>query len=156
VTSVDPDLPFGELTSLQSLLDRSIDQPRFRTTLLAAFAVAALILAAVGVFGLMSYSVTTRTREIGIRLALGAQPRQVLVSIMREGLALALMGITIGLGAAIAAVRVIASFLFGVGAGDPLTFVAVAFLLLVVALSASYVPSRRALRVDPIAALRAD
>jgi putative ABC transport system permease protein len=156
MTSVDPELPFGEITTLQDVLDRSVDQPRFRATLLASFAVAALILAAVGVYGLMSYSVATRTREFGIRLALGAQPGQVLVSVMREGLVLALAGIGIGLGAAFLAVRVIASFLFGVDAGDPLTFVAVASLLLVVALAASYVPSRRALRVDPIAALRAD
>jgi putative ABC transport system permease protein len=156
VKSVDPELPVDELMTLQGVLDRSIDQPRFRATLLASFAVAALILAAVGVFGLMSYSVTARTRELGIRLALGAQPRQVLVSIMREGLVLALAGIGIGLAMAFLAVRVIASFLFSVSAADPVTFAAVASLLLVVALTASYVPARRALRVDPIAALRAD
>jgi putative ABC transport system permease protein len=156
LTSVDPELPFGELTTLQGVLDRSVDQPRFRATLLMSFAVAALILAAVGVYGLMSYSVASRTREIGIRMALGAQPRQVLGSVIREGLVLALAGVGIGLGAAFLSMRVIASFLFGVGAGDPLTFAAVASLLLVVALAASYFPSRRALRVDPMAALRAD
>ena len=116
----------------------------------------ALLLAAVGVYGLMSFSVVARTREIGIRLALGAQPRQILIGIMREGLLLALAGIAIGLAIAVLAARVIASFLFAVGAGDPLTFAAVALLLLVVALAASYIPSRRALRVDPIAALRAE
>jgi putative ABC transport system permease protein len=125
-------------------------------TLLASFATAALILAAVGIYGLVSYTVASRTREFGIRLALGAQPSQVLGSVMREGLGLAVAGIGIGLGAAFLAVRLIASFLFGVGAGDPATFAAVAALLLVVALAACYVPSRRALRVDPIAALRAD
>ena len=101
-------------------------------------------------------SVTSRTREIGIRVALGAQPRQVLLSMIREGLVLAVAGVAIGLGAAALAARVIASFLFGVGAGDPLTFVVVASLLLVVALAASYLLSRRALRVDPMTALRAD
>ncbi len=156
LSSVDPELPFGEITTLQGVLDRSVDQPRFRATLLGSFAAAALILAAVGVYGLMSYSVTTRTRELGIRLALGAQPRQLLFNIMREGLALGFAGTVLGLAAAFVSVRVISSFLFGVGAGDPLTFTAVALLLLLVIMSASYVPSRRALRVDPIAALRAD
>ena len=156
LTAVDPELPFGEITTLQGALDRSVDLPRFRATLLAAFAAAALILAAVGVYGLMSHAVASRTREFGIRLALGAQPGQVLASVMRQGLTLALTGIGIGLGAAFLAVRVIASFLFGVSAGDPATFAAVAALLLGVALAASYVPSLRALRVDPIAALRAE
>jgi putative ABC transport system permease protein len=126
LTSVDPELPFGEITTLQGVLDRSVDQPRFRATLLGSFAVAAVILAAVGLYGLMSYSVSTRTRELGIRLALGAQPRQVLLSIMREGLALGVAGTALGLAAAFVSVRVISSFLFGVGAGDPLTFAAVA------------------------------
>jgi putative ABC transport system permease protein len=156
LASVDPEMPFGEITTLQGVLDRSVDLPRFRATLLASFAAAALILAAVGVYGLMSYSVATRTREFGIRLALGAQPGQVLANVMREGLVLALAGIGLGLGSAYLAARLIESFLFGVGAGDPVTFVLVAGLLLAVALAASYVPSRRALRVDPIAALRAD
>ena len=156
LASLDSELPFGEITTLQGVLDRSVDQPRFRATLLASFAAAALILAAVGVYGLISYSVGMRTRELGIRLALGAQPRQVLVSIMREGLVLGLLGTALGLGIAFAAVRVISSFLFGVTEGDPLTFGGVALLLLLVTLTASYIPSRRALRVDPIAALRAD
>ena len=156
LSSADPELPFGEISTLQDALDRAVDLPRFRMTLLASFAAAALILAAVGIYGLVSYTVASRTREFGIRLALGAQPSQVLGSVMREGLGLAVAGIGIGLGAAFLAVRLIASFLFGVGAGDPATFAAVAALLLVVALAACYVPSRRALRVDPIAALRAD
>jgi len=115
-----------------------------------------VLLAAVGVYGLMSHSVSERTREIGIRVALGAQPRQVLLRIIREGLVLALLGIGAGLGGALLAGRVITSFLYGVGSADPLTLAAVAVLLLAVALAASYIPSRRALRVDPIAALRAD
>ncbi|MEO7272023.1 MAG: ADOP family duplicated permease, partial [Vicinamibacterales bacterium] len=156
VVTLDPDLPADEITSLQTVLDRSVDQPRFRATLIGAFAIAALLLAAVGVYGLMSHSVTERTRDIGIRIALGAQPWQVLAGIMKEGLVLALAGIGIGLASALLAVRVIASFLYGVGAADPLTLGSVALLLLIVALAASYIPSRRALRVDPIAALRGD
>ena len=121
VAAVDPELPADEITTLQSVLDRSVEEPRFRATLIGAFAIAALLLAAVGVYGLMSHSVTERTREIGIRVALGAQPWQVLGGIMREGLVLALAGIAIGLAGALLAVRVIASFLYGVAATDPLT-----------------------------------
>jgi putative ABC transport system permease protein len=156
VTALDPDLPADEISTLQTVLDRAVDEPRFRATRLGAFAVAALLLAAVGVFGLVSHSVTERTREIGIRVALGAQPGQVLRALMREGLILALTGIGIGLAGALLAARVIATFLYGVGTTDPLTLGSVALLLLLVALAACYVPSRRALRVDPITALRAD
>jgi putative ABC transport system permease protein len=156
VAALDPDLAADEITTLQTVLDRSVDEPRFRATLLGAFAVTALLLAAVGVYGLVSQSVTERTREIGIRIALGAQPRQVLGALVREGLVLALAGIGLGLIGALLAVRVIASFLYGIGASDPVTLGSVALLLLFVALAASYIPSRRALRVDPMAALRAD
>ncbi|HEY7058824.1 MAG TPA: FtsX-like permease family protein, partial [Vicinamibacterales bacterium] len=135
---------------------RSVDEPRFRTLLIGIFAVLALLLAAVGVYGLISYSVTQRTREIGIRVALGARPRQVLYPVVREGVALALTGVAIGLAGALVTTRVLSAFLFGVGATDPVTFAAVSALLLVIALAASYVPSRRALRVDPLTALRAE
>jgi putative ABC transport system permease protein len=124
--------------------------------LISAFAVVALALAAVGVFGLISFSVTQRTREIGIRIAMGATPRQLLGPMMREGLTLAVTGIGIGLIGALLVSRLLASFLFGVGATDPLTFAAVAAMLLTVALLATYVPARRALRVDPITALRVE
>ena len=133
----------------------SIAEPRFRTLLLAGFALTALVLASIGVYGLISYSVAQRTREIGIRVALGAQPRQVTAPIVREGIVLALMGIGLGLGGALAATRLLSSFLFGVEATDPLTFAAVAALLLGVALLASYIPSRRASKIDPLDALRA-
>jgi putative ABC transport system permease protein len=156
LAAVDPALSFGDTSSLQDILDRSVEEPRFRATLVGAFAGLALLLAAVGVYGLISYTVTQRTREIGIRVALGAAPRQVLGSIVREGLTLAVMGIAIGLAAALIAARAVSSLLFGVGASDPLTFAAVAVLLLVIAAAASYIPSRRALRIDPIIALRAE
>ena len=156
LAAIDPDLPPGDVQTLQDLLDNSIAQPRFRTLLVTAFALVALLLAAVGVYGLISYSVAQRTREIGIRMALGARPRQVLGQIMREGLTLALAGVGLGLIGALLAARVISTFLFGVQASDPLTFGSVALILLAVACLASYVPSRRALNVDPVRALRAD
>jgi putative ABC transport system permease protein len=124
--------------------------------LLGGFAGTALLLAAVGVYGLISYSVAQRTREIGIRVALGARPVQVVGPIVREGMTLAGIGVALGLAGSVAATRLIAAFLFEVEATDPGTFFAVAVLLLGVALLASYVPSRRALGVDPLTALRAE
>jgi len=156
VTSIDPDLPLVDVMTLQSVMDRSVDDPRFRTILIGLFALLALVLAAVGVYGLISYSVTQRTREIGIRVALGAQPRQVLTPVIREGIVLALSGIAIGLAGAFVLTRLLASFLFGIAATDPMTFASVSLLLIIVALLASYIPSRRALRVDPLIALRAE
>jgi predicted permease len=155
LATIDPDLPFTDIKTLQFYVDRAVEEPRFRAILIAAFAVLALVLAAVGVFGLISYSVTQRTREIGIRVALGASPRQVLLAVVREGLTLAVVGIIVGLVGAALATRALSAFLFGVGTTDPATFSAVALLLLVVALAASYIPSRRALKVDPVVALRA-
>jgi putative ABC transport system permease protein len=156
MTAIDPDLPFSDIGSLQSEVDSNVADPRFRAIVIGIFALLALALAAVGVYGLISYTVAQRTREIGIRVALGAAPRQVLVPVMREGIVLALAGIGIGLVGAFAATKALSAFLFGVGASDPLTFGGVALLLLVVALAASYIPSRRALRVDPVVALRAE
>jgi putative ABC transport system permease protein len=156
LAEIDPDLPFGDVLPLQSTVTRNVEQQRFRAIMVALFAGLALLLAAVGVYGLISYTVTQRTREIGIRVALGAAPRQVLMPVIREGLVLALVGIAIGLAGAFLAARAMTTFLFGVGASDPTTFTVVATLLLGVALLASYVPSRRALRVDPVIALRAE
>lgn len=156
LAAIDPDLPFGDIESLESRVRGSIEEPRFRAFLIGIFAVLALILAAVGLYGLISFTVTQRTREIGIRVALGAAPRQVLLPVVREGLTLALAGIALGLIGAFAAAKALSAFLFGVGASDPLTFGGVALLLLLVATAASYIPSRRALRVDPVVALRAE
>ena len=154
--ALDPDLPFTGISTLRSIVDRSVDAPRSRAVLITAFALLALILASVGVYGLISYTVLQRTREIGIRVALGASPHQVLMTVVREGLTLAIAGIVIGLAGAALATRALSAFLFGVSSADPLTFSAVALLMLVVALAASYVPSRRALSVDPVVALRAE
>src|SRR5262249_12099959 len=156
IRAIDPDLPSGEIRSLQGVLDRSVEEPRFRTFLLIAFAVLALVLAAVGVYGLMSYTITERTREIGIRMALGGQPRQIMHRAIRDGMALALAGVAIGVTAALACARVLSAFLFNVDPTDPLTFAAVAGVLLAVAFLASYIPSRRTLKVDPIVALRSE
>jgi len=154
LASIDPNLAWTDISTLQSVLDRSINQPRFRTTLISIFAALALLLSAVGVYGLVTYSVTQRMREFGIRMALGAQPSQVLLPVLREGLVLVAIGITLGIAGALAATRVLENFLFGIGTTDPLTFVTVAVVLLGVTMLASYLPSRRAARVDPLAVLR--
>ena len=156
LAAIDPQLPFGSTTSLQAKVESSVDQPRFRAMLIGVFALLALVLAAVGIYGLISYTIARQTREIGIRVALGAAPRQVMLPVIREGMVLALAGIAIGLGGALAAARALPAFLFGVGASDPLTFSGVALLMLLVAVVASYIPSRRALRIDPVVALRAE
>jgi putative ABC transport system permease protein len=156
LAAIDPDLPFGDFSSLQSKIDSNVDEPRFRAMLIGTFAVLALLLAAVGVYGLISFTVTQRTREIGIRVALGAAPRQVIMSVIADGVRLAFAGIAIGLVGAFLAARASAALLFGVGAGDPATFSAVALVMLLVAIVASYIPSRRALNIDPVLALRAE
>lgn len=156
LAAIDPDLAFGRIASLGMEIEASVDQPRFRAMVTGVFALLALLLAAIGVYGLISFTVAERTREIGIRVALGAAPAQVMGTVIREGLVLALAGIAIGLVAAFAAARALSSFLFGVNTGDPLTFSMVSVLILLVALLASYIPSRRALTIDPLAALRAE
>jgi putative ABC transport system permease protein len=156
MAAIDRDLPLGDIMPLKASVDSNVDQPRFRAMLIGIFALLALALASVGVFGLVSFTVAQRTREIGIRVALGAAPRQVLLPVLRESITLALAGIGIGLVGAFVAARALSAFLFGVGASDPLTFAGVAVLMLLVATLASYIPSRRALRVDPVIALRAE
>jgi putative ABC transport system permease protein len=156
VKLVDSELAVDQVVPMQDVLRESIAADRFMMLLVAAFGLSAVLLAAVGLYGLISYSVAQRTREIGIRVALGARPGQVMTPVIREGMMLAGIGVALGIAFALASTKLIAAYLFGVGPTDPLTFGAVTALLLGVALLASYIPSRRALRVDPLIALRAE
>jgi putative ABC transport system permease protein len=151
---VDPSLPLTNVRSLEQIVERSLAQQRFNSTLLSLFAVIGALLAGVGVYGVMSYVVTQRTHEIGVRVALGARAGDVLKLIVGKGLALALAGVAIGLGASFALTRLMKDFLFGVEPADPLTFGVIALLLIVVALVACHLPARRATKVDPMIALK--
>jgi putative ABC transport system permease protein len=154
ISRLDPDLPIAKVTTLETLVNNSLAQPRFSMLLMASFGGLALLLACTGIYGIISYSVAQRTREIGIRLAVGAQPRQVLGMILGQGVRLAGLGIVIGLTAALSAMHVMTGFLYGVQATDPITFVGITLLFVVVALLACYLPAQRATRVDPLIALR--
>ena len=154
IWEVDKDLPVSTPETVDHHLADLVAEPRLYTLLLAVFAAVALVLASVGIYGVISYSVTERTHEIGVRMALGAEERQVVALVVRQGLMLALTGVALGLGVAFALTRVMSSLLFGVSATDPLTFVIVAVLLTGVALGACFVPARRATKVDPMIALR--
>lgn len=156
VAAMDPDVPLFEVKSMEEFMSASVAAPRFNTTLLSIFAAVALVLTVVGLYGVMSYSVAQRTNEIGIRLALGAQSRDVLLMVVKQGSTLILVGLVIGLASAYALTRLIASLLFGITTKDPLTFAAVAVLLAIVALLACYVPALRATKVDPMEALRCE
>ena len=156
VAAMDQDVPLFAVKSMEEYLSASVAAPRFSTTLLSIFAAVALVLTVVGLYGVMSYSVAQRTNEIGIRLALGAQSRDVLLMIVKQGSTLILLGLVIGLAGAFALTRLITSLLFGVTAKDPFTFAAVGLLLAIVALLACYVPALRATKVDPMDALRCE
>jgi putative ABC transport system permease protein len=156
VSAMDQDVPVFSVKSMPEYLSTSVAGPRFSTTLLSIFAAVALVLTVVGLYGVMSYSVAQRTNEIGIRLALGAQSRDVLLMIVKQGGALILLGLVIGLVGAYLATKLIESLLFGVTAKDPFTFAAVALLLAIVALLACYIPALRATKVDPMDALRCE
>jgi len=152
--AIDKDLPVTDIGAIPQLVDATLAQPRFQTLLLGLFSGLALTLAAVGIYGVISYSVIQRTHEIGIRMSLGAQPGQVLRLVMGQGAKLALAGIVVGIAAALALTRLMRSLLFEVSPADPLTFAGIAALLVAVALAACYIPARRAMRVDPMTALR--
>jgi predicted permease len=154
VQSSDGNLPVTDIHTMNDLLSKSVAQPRFRTLLLGIFAAVALLLAVVGIFGVMSYLVERRTQEIGVRMALGASRGNVLRMILGEGLRVVLIGIGLGLIEALVLGRLVKSLLFGVQPTDPLTFFSAAVLLTLVALAACYIPALRATRVDPMIALR--
>ena len=152
--SANPDIPLYRVRALDEMVAERSAERRLAAQLISVFAAVALVLAAVGIYGVMSYAVAQRTQEIGIRMALGAGQENILQMVMRNGATLALVGVTIGLLAAFLLARLISSLLFQTSAADPPTFSIVPLLLLAVALLASYLPARRAARVDPMVALR--
>ena len=153
---IDPDQPVSDLRTMNQVMADTVSRARFNALLLALFATLATVLAAVGIFGVMNYSLTLRTREIGLRMALGAQRRGVLLLMLKQGLLLTSIGTAIGLVGALAFTRFMTSMLFGVGAADPATFVATVVLLMLVSLVACYLPARRATKIDPLIALRSE
>ena len=154
VQNIDPDQPIADVKGMNEWLRSSVATPRYRTILLALFSLIALVLASTGIYGVMSYSVTQRTHEIGVRMALGARHFHVLQLVVRQGMVLVAIGVALGLVLAFALTRVLASVLFNITPSDPLTFSLVAVTLPLVALLACYIPARRATRVDPLIALR--
>jgi len=149
-------MPVTGILPMDSILAQSLAQPRLASLLLGIFAGLALLLAAVGIYGVIAYNVGQRTREIGIRMALGAQNSNVLGLVLKHGMSLGLIGLGIGLAASLALTRFLKGLLFSVSPTDPLTLLVVAFLLAFVAFVACYVPARRAMAVDPIVALRSE
>jgi putative ABC transport system permease protein len=154
VQSIDPDLPVFGAQTLTGAVSASLSARRFAINMVALFALTALLLAGLGIYGVISYTVNERTREFGIRLALGAPKNTILQMVLRQGLQLALAGAVGGVVAALIVSRLMAGLLYGVSAADPLTFAGVTVIFILVALVACYVPARRAIRVDPIVALR--
>jgi putative ABC transport system permease protein len=154
VQSVDPEIPVFGASSMEELIAKSVSEPRFNSILLGSFAVLALVLAAVGIYGVIAYSVTQRTHEIGIRMALGAGPHTMTNLVVGEGAILTMAGIGIGVVAALILTRLIANLLFGVTPTDPAIFCGVLMLLTLVALAGCYIPARRASKIDPMVALR--
>ena len=156
VREVDADLPIFHLTTMEQAVSDSVSQPRFYMLLLGSFAAIALLLAALGIYGVISYSVSQRTRELGIRVALGATRRTIMRLVVGQGVWLAGLGVVMGIAASLALTRAIASLLFGIGKVDPLTLAAAPLTLMLAALLGCYVPARRAARVDPVLAMRSD
>ena len=156
VQGIDPAQPVSQVRRLHDWLDESAAQPRFTTTLSGVFALVALLLAAVGVYGVLSYSVSQRTQEIGVRMAIGAERSQIMGLVLRGGMGWALAGIVTGLLGAFALSNVLGTLLFEVRARDPITYSAVGVMLALVAMLACYIPAARATRIDPVTALRAE
>jgi len=154
VAAIDRDQPISNVLTMDQRIAESVAPRRFNMFLLGMFAALALLLAAIGIYGIMAFSVSQRTHEIGVRMALGARSRDVLKSVLRNGSMLALIGIAVGLGAAFALTRLMSALLYNVSPTDPLTFIIDAALLAAIALIACYIPARRATRVDPLVALR--
>jgi len=153
ISSLDSTLP-AKISTLDGRVDRLRDRPRFDAVLTGLFAILGLLLAGIGLFGLVSYSVARRTHEIGIRMALGAEKRDVLTMVIGQGLKLALIGVAVGIAGALALTQLLVSLLYGIKPTDPLTFLVVSLILIGVALVACFVPARRAAKVDPMVALR--
>src|SRR5262249_7376896 len=156
IRSLDPEQPVADARTMESLIGTSVSRARFNTMLLTIFAVVAMLLAGVGIYGVMAYSVAQRTREIGVRMALGARAADALWLVVRRGMALTLAGVAIGVTASFALTRVMKTLLFDVSATDPLTFARSRLLLAIVALLACLIPARRAAKVDPMVALRCE
>jgi putative ABC transport system permease protein len=156
VRHLDSDLPILELDSMEGVIADSLWRPRFSALLIGLFALLALVLAAAGIYGVTSYSVSQRTHEVGLRMALGADRRRILAMIIGQGLKLTLAGVLIGTAASLALARLVASQLYSISAYDPLTLMGVSFFLVIVAMLACYLPARRATKVDPMVALRAE
>ncbi len=154
VSAIDRDMPVDRIETMEQLISGSVAQPRFRTVILAAFSILALVMASIGIYGVMNYLVIQRTREFGIRLSVGASQGDVLRLVLGRAAALIGAGTCLGSAGAVVLVRLIEKLLFGTAPLDPLTFAAVPVLLAAVALAASYIPARRATRVDPMVALR--
>jgi putative ABC transport system permease protein len=154
IASIDKDQPIFAIATMRELVGNSVAARRITLILLGLFSTLALVLAAIGIYGVISYSVSERTHEIGIRVALGAQSGNVLSMILAQGLKIAGAGVVIGIAAALGLTRLMAGLLFSVSAADPLTFVAVPSLLMLVAMFACYIPARRMLGLDPMNALR--
>ena len=154
VTEMDRELPLSNMRTMEQILAESILRPRFNMLLITIFAAVAMMLASVGVYSVISYSVSQRTHEIGVRIALGAHPRDIFRMVVGQGLKLAITGVGIGVVAAFALTRVMAGLLYGVQATDPLTFAAISAGLIAIVIMASYVPALRATKVDPMISLR--
>jgi len=156
VSALDRDVPVARLYTIDQLMNESVAAPRFRTTLVTVFAILGLVLAAIGIYGVMAYTVSERARELGVRVALGATTRDVMRMVLAEAFALAAAGVVLGVAGAVATTRLMAALLFGVTPTDPATFVSIAGILMAIALAGSYVPARRATRVDPMTTLRSE